>query len=97
MPVQFQFVGNDGNPRLLPDIDEEICAFVGQEPDEVEFSMYYNVLTWIGIGALVNQGGSKITKEILDAYFVEVPAKDGKLEAVAYEFLVNRYEFHAWR
>lgn len=81
-------------PAVLAKVDDEICAKKGITPDAVEFSESYDLIVMIGIGASMHTG--QVTKQTLDDYFarVEISAPN---QALAREFLTERYQFDCWR
>ena len=81
-------------PAVLAKVDDEICAKKGYTPDPVEFSITYDLVVTIGIGASMHTG--QVTPQTLDEYFarVEISAPN---QAVAREFLIERYQFDCWR
>lgn len=89
----FHKKDNTGNANL-EDVDNEICEIKGETPDPVEFSISYDVVVTIGIAVWAKF--ENVTPENLARYFREVEISD-RSQALALEFLTNRYQFVAWR
>jgi len=99
MPVNFQFEDREtGEAKLLYDIDNEICEYLGVRPDPHRYNGMYDLIVMTGIGFLSNYGGSEIEDE--DALKEYLDGREHLTQAdkdVMVEFLFTWYRFKAWR
>lgn len=106
MPVGFKFVDRQtGKAATLAQVDEEIAQFIGEEYDpNATTCVFLDPVAFMGVAILWTEGGETVTPENFESFAAKMRADrdydaqvDEQRIEVAREFLLNRYEFHAWR
>ena len=101
MPISFQFEDKQGNPIPLAKLDHLICELTGTREELERFSPDYDMITWMGIGTLLSQGGSEMTREKFNAHMARRKAEGAPYSdndwALMELFLCDEFKFKAWR
>ena len=101
MSINYQFEDKQGNPVPLSKIDHFICELTGTTEDKVRYSPDYDMVAWMGIGTLLTQGGSEVTREKFNAQVEKRKAEGAPYSdndwALMELFLCDEFKFKAWR
>ena len=99
MPISFNYIDRKTNEAVgLNSLDEEICEYFNMEVDKDQFCGPFLDMRSFAIGASYNAPQSTITKEVaLKAIEEDKAGWNGMMLSFFKEFLIERYEFHAWR
>ena len=98
MALNYQFIDKKtGEPKLLNDVDRELCEEFGHVYSEKTYCTQYQALRMIGIGILMRTGGNEVTEEKIEKYFEETDIDYLPEEMDFVHEYFNRYTFKAWR
>ena len=85
----------EGEIQNLSEVDEIICAYEGNEPDDKRFCPTYDYLVEVAFTALVCIGGSYIEQRHVD-WIIEKSPQDARVQA-RFERLLRWVFLAQWR
>jgi hypothetical protein len=106
--ASYRFVSTKTNLAvLLPQVDDEVCAFYGDPPHPTNNHPCYVTLVEVGMGILLMSGQGSVNKESFDAWveqrlklMKDIDLADPKWVRhveMFRKFLYQDYQFEAWR
>jgi hypothetical protein len=92
MPVNYQFVNDQGVAEDLATIDNELCRQFCLEPDPDRYSNLYEILTMLGLFC-TKRGEFNLDDWEWVIEYMEIPAQHARIYK---DFIFGKYRFDSW-